>query len=62
MKQAGLIRKPLVVVAQPPARPVRPRVQQWYPNAKLLVAAREDFTKERRKQLTAKIASATGMP
>src|SRR4029077_14875990 len=31
--------------------------QQLYPNAKLLVAAKEDFTKERRKMLTAKIAS-----
>ncbi len=31
--------------------------QQGYPNAKLLVATREDFTKERRKFITAKIAS-----
>src|SRR5207342_1098625 len=31
--------------------------QQVYPNAKLLVAAKEDLTKERRKFLTAKIAS-----
>ncbi len=31
--------------------------QQLYPNAKLLVAAKEDFTQERRKFLTAKIAS-----
>ena len=31
--------------------------QQLYPNAKLLVAAKEDFTRERRKLLTAKIAS-----
>ena len=31
--------------------------QQWYPNAKLLVAGKEDFTKERRKLLTAKVAS-----
>ncbi len=30
---------------------------QLYPNAKLLVAAMEDFTRERRKHLTAKIAS-----
>src|SRR6202035_2459415 len=28
-----------------------------YPNAKILVAAKEDFTRERRKFLTAKIAS-----
>ncbi len=31
--------------------------QQLYPNAKLLIAAKEDFTKERRKFLTARIAS-----
>src|SRR5207249_10532151 len=31
--------------------------QQCYPNARLLVAAKEDFSKERRKFLTAKIAS-----
>src|SRR3954452_22537310 len=30
---------------------------QLYPNARLLVAGKEDFTKERRKLLTAKIAS-----
>src|SRR5262249_34625846 len=30
---------------------------QLYPNAKLLVAAKEDLTRDRRKHLTAKIAS-----
>ena len=30
---------------------------QLYPNARLLVAGKEDFTRERRKVLTAKIAS-----
>ena len=30
---------------------------QLYPNAKLLVASKEDFTKDRRKILTAKIAT-----
>ena len=30
---------------------------QLYPNAKLLVAAKEDLTRDRRKFLTAKIAS-----
>ena len=30
---------------------------QLYPNARLLVAAKEDFTRDRRKMLTAKIAS-----
>ena len=30
---------------------------QLYPNARLLIAAKEDFTRERRKLLTAKMAS-----
>ena len=33
------------------------RVHALYPNAKLLIAGKEDFTKDRRKLLTAKIAS-----
>src|SRR6266581_5804168 len=32
---------------------------QLYPNARLLVAGKKDFTRERRKLLTAKIASGT---
>ncbi len=57
MKQAGLIKKPLVAV---PNHMLEQFAREWmhlYPNAKLLVASKEDFTKERRKLLTAKIAS-----
>ena len=57
MKQAGLIKKPLVAV---PNHMLEQFAREWmhlYPNAKLLVASKDDFTKERRKLLTAKIAS-----
>ena len=57
MKQAGLIKKPLIVVPNHLLEQFAREFQQVYPNAKLLVAAKEDFTKERRKYLTAKIAS-----
>ena len=57
MKQAGLKRK---VNCDVPNHLLEQFAREWmhvYPNAKLLVAAKEDFTKERRKILTAKIAS-----
>ena len=57
MKQAGLIKKPLYVVPNHLLEQFAREFMQLYPNAKLLVAAKEDFTKERRKLLTAKIAS-----
>ena len=57
MKQAGLIKKPLIAVPNHLLEQFAREFQQVYPNAKLLVAAKEDFTKERRKFLTAKIAS-----
>ncbi|VTS00593.1 dna methylase : Helicase, C-terminal OS=Blastopirellula marina DSM 3645 GN=DSM3645_28052 PE=4 SV=1: Methyltransf_26: SNF2_N [Gemmata massiliana] len=57
MKQAGLIRKPLVVVPNHLLEQFAREFQQWYPNARLLVAGRDDFTRERRKALTAKIAT-----
>ena len=57
MRQAGLIKKPLCVVPNHLLEQFAREFQQWYPNAKLLVAAKEDFTKDRRKLLTAKIAS-----
>ena len=46
--------------AQSHAGTVWPGVLQLYPNAKLLLAAKEDFTRERRKLLTAKMASGVG--
>jgi N12 class adenine-specific DNA methylase len=56
-KQAGLIKKPMYVVPNHLLEQFSREFMQLYPNAKLLVASKEDFTKERRKLLTAKIAS-----
>ena len=57
MKQAGLRHKSLIAVPNHLLEQFAREFQQGYPNAKLLVAGKEDFTKERRKYLTAKIAS-----
>ena len=57
MKQAGLIKKPVYVVPNHLLEQFSREFMQLYPNAKLLVAAKEDLTRERRKFLTAKIAS-----
>jgi N12 class adenine-specific DNA methylase len=57
MRQCGLARKPLICVPNHMLEQFAREFQQLYPNARLLVAAKEDFTKEKRKLLTAKIAS-----
>ncbi len=57
MKQASLIKKPMYVVPNHLLEQFSREFMQLYPNAKLLVAAKEDLTKDRRKFLTAKIAS-----
>jgi N12 class adenine-specific DNA methylase len=57
MKQAGLISKPLYVVPNHMLAQFARECLHLYPNAKLLIAAKEDFTRERRKLLTARIAS-----
>jgi N12 class adenine-specific DNA methylase/trans-aconitate methyltransferase len=57
MKQAGLIKKPMYVVPNHLLEQFSREFMQLYPNARLLVAAKEDLTRERRKMLTAKIAS-----
>src|SRR5262249_36999858 len=57
MKQAGLIKKPMYVVPNHLLEQFAREFMQLYPNAKLLVATKEDLTRERRKMLTAKIAS-----
>ena len=57
MKQAVLIKKPMYVVPNHLLEQFAREFMQLYPNAKLLVAAKEDLTRERRKYLTAKIAS-----
>ena len=57
LKQAGLIQKPMYVVPNHLLEQFAREFMQLYPNAKLLVAAKEDLTRDRRKMLTAKIAS-----
>ncbi len=57
MKQAGLIHKPMFVVPNHMLEQYSREFLQLYPNAKILVASKDDFTKDRRKFLTAKIAS-----
>src|SRR5215211_2140897 len=55
--QAGLSRKPLYVVPNHMLEQFAREFQQLYPNAKLLVATKEDLARDRRKVLTAKMAS-----
>jgi N12 class adenine-specific DNA methylase len=57
MKQAGLIQKPIYVVPNHMLEQFAREFMQLYPNARLLVAAKEDLARDRRKLLTAKIAS-----
>jgi len=57
MKEAGLIKKPIYVVPNHLLEQFAREFLQLYPNAKLLVAAKEDLARDRRKFLTAKIAS-----
>jgi N12 class adenine-specific DNA methylase len=57
LKQAGLVKKCLLAVPNHLLEQFAREFQHLYPNARLLVANKEDFTKERRKFLTAKIAS-----
>jgi hypothetical protein len=57
MRQAGLIKKPLYVVPNHMLEQFGREFMHLYPNAKLLIAGKDDFTKARRKLLTAKIAS-----
>jgi N12 class adenine-specific DNA methylase len=57
MKQAGLIKKPMYVVPNHLLEQFAREFMQLYPNARLLVATKEDLSREKRKMLTAKIAS-----
>ena len=57
MKQAGLIQKPMYVVPNHLLEQFAREFMQLYPNARLLVASKEDLSRDRRKMLTAKIAS-----
>ena len=56
-RQAGLSKKSLVAVPNHLLEPFAREFQQLYPNARLLIAGKDDFTRERRKALTAKIAT-----
>lgn len=56
LKQAGLVKKPMYVVPNHMLEQFSREFMQLYPNAKLLVAAKEDLARDRRKLLTAKIA------
>jgi N12 class adenine-specific DNA methylase len=57
MKQAALRKKPMYVVPNHMLEQFAREFMQLYPNAKLLVASKDDLSRERRKFLTAKIAS-----
>jgi N12 class adenine-specific DNA methylase len=57
MRAAGLIKKPMYVVPNHMLEQFGREFQQLYPNARLLIAAKEDLARDRRKLLTARIAS-----
>jgi N12 class adenine-specific DNA methylase len=57
MKQAGLRKKPMYVVPNHLLEQFAREFMQLYPNARLLVLTKEDLSRDRRKFLTAKIAS-----
>ncbi len=57
MKQAGLIQKPMYVVPNHLLEQFGREFMHLYPNAKLLIAGKDDLARQRRKHLTAKIAS-----
>ncbi len=57
MRQTGLARKIMCVCPNHLLEQYAREFQQLYPNAQLLVATKDDLAKDRRKLLTAKIAS-----
>jgi N12 class adenine-specific DNA methylase len=57
MKGAGLVKKPMFVVPNHMLEQFAREFMQLYPNAKLLIATKDDLARDRRKHLTAKIAS-----
>ena len=57
LKQAGLVKKPMYVVPNHMLEQFAREFMQLYPNAKLLVASKDDLARDRRKLLTAKIAA-----
>ena len=57
LHEAGLAKKPMYVVPNHMLEQFSREFMQLYPNAKLLVATKEEMSRERRKFLTAKIAT-----
>lgn len=57
MKQAALITKPMYVVPNHMLEQFARECLQLYPNGRFLIAGKEDLTRQRRKLLTAKMAS-----
>jgi hypothetical protein len=57
MKQTGLAKKSVIAVPNHLLEQFAREFLHVYPNARVLVAAREDFTRDRRKFLTAKIST-----
>lgn len=57
MKQAGLMKKPMYVVPNHMLEQFARECMQLYPNARFLIAGKNDLARQRRKHLTAKIAS-----
>ena len=56
-KQTGLAKKTIIAVPNHMLEQFGREFMQLYPAAKILLASKEDFTKERRKMLTARIAT-----
>ena len=56
-KQAGLAKKTIIAVPNHMLEQFGREFMQLYPDAKILLASKEDFTRERRKMLTARIAT-----
>jgi N12 class adenine-specific DNA methylase len=57
MRQAGLRHKIMIITPNHMLEQFGREFMHLYPNAKLLIAGKEDFAKDKRKLLTAKIAS-----
>ena len=57
MRQAGLVRKPMYVVPNHMLEQFGREFLQLYPNARLLIAGKEDLARDRRKLLVGKIAT-----
>ncbi len=57
LRRLGLVRKPVVVVPNNMLEQIAREWQQLYPQAKLLVATKEDLTSERRRGFVARCAT-----